>query len=189
MAADPAEDPSGLWAGASTFPDLLSLTQRFLRGEPIGFPGWATSETDDESDDMQPTLLAANEAGLLSVASQPGAAFGPGHDDLTWGGRAFVGGFAEPASAAVIQERAKQAGLWAKDGDKDGPFVIPAGLRDGTPYLLLGADAKAHELELFEDRVGPGALAALESATFLWVIDPAWGRRERLSAAFDSAGF
>lgn len=181
MDLDPTAGP---WTSASSFADLLALTARFLQGEPIGFPGWATSETDDESDDMQPTLLAASAAGLVSVASQPGAPFGPGHDDLSWGGRAFVGGFALPPSAAAIRERAKSAGLWAKDGDRDGSFIIPAGLRDGTPYLLLGSDAKAHELELFRDRVGPGALAALESAVFLWVIDPVWGRRERLRAAF-----
>lgn len=179
-----AANPESLWARAAGFNDLLSLTARFLRGEPIGFPGWATAETDEESDDMAPTLLAANGAGLLSVASQPGAPFGPGHDDLTWGGRAFVGGFAQAAAAAAIQERAKRAGLWAKNGDQDGPFSIPAGLRDGQPYLVLSADAKASELELFRDHVGPAAHAELEAAPFLWVIDPVWGRKERLAAAF-----
>lgn len=179
----PAES-RGPWAGTSSFGELLALTARFLGGEPIGFPGWATAESDEESDDMQPTLLAANRAGLLSVASQPGEPFGPGHDGLTWGGRAFIGGFAQAGQAANIQAQAERAGLWAKDGDKEGPFDIPAGLRDGIPYLLLGSDAKSHELELFRDRVGPEALAAVEAATFLWVIDPVWGRRERLCAAF-----
>lgn len=172
------------WERASGLADLLALTARFVRGEPIGFPGWATLETDEESDAMQPTLLAAVEAGLLTVASQPGAPFGPGHDDLTWGGRAFVGGFAEPESAAAIQGRAAAAGLWAKDGDESGPFAIPAGLRDGMPYLVLGSDAKDHELGLFRDRISPLALAALQSAKFLWVIDPVWGRRGRLRSAF-----
>ena len=39
-------------------------------------------------------LRGALGAGLMTVASQPGGPFGPGHDGLTWGGRAFVGGFA-----------------------------------------------------------------------------------------------
>ena len=176
--------PGGPWASASSFAELLALTERFLRGEAIGFPGWASAETDEESDDMQETLIAANGAGLLSVASQPGAPFGPGHDGLTWGGRAFIGGFAGPASASAIEARADAADLWVKDGEREGPFSIPAGLRDGTPYLLLGSDAKGQELELFEDRVTDAALAALAEARFLWVIDPAWGRRERLRAAF-----
>ncbi len=133
---------------------------------------------------MLPTLLAAGSAGMISVASQPGAPFGPGHDGLTWGGRAFIGGFVEPANAAAIQQRAERAGAWAKDGEEAGPFAIPAGLRDGKPYLVLGSDAKEQELELFQDQVGPGALAALEAARFLWVIDPVWGRRGRLKRAF-----
>ncbi len=172
------------WQIAKSFADLVALTNRFLRGEPVGFPGWAVPETDDESDDLAPTLLAANAAGLLSVASQPGAPFGPGHDGWSWGGRAFIGGFAMPDGAAKLRARAEAAGLWALPAAGQEAREVPAGLRDGTPYLVLGTDARSQELEIFRDEIGPGAFAELERAEFLWVIDPAWGRRERLRAAF-----
>lgn len=187
MGRDLEDDSSALaadWAKAQSFADLLGLTARFLAGEPIGFPGWAVSETDEESDSFTPTLLAANAAGLLSVASQPGAPFGPGHDGWTWGGRAFIGGFARADDAAVIQLRGAKAGLWVRDLSIGEGHGITAGLRDGTPYLILGHDAPGQELEIFQDEIGPAALVELKQTHFLWVVDPVWGRRERLRAAF-----
>ncbi|QDV07762.1 hypothetical protein Poly30_32940 [Planctomycetes bacterium Poly30] len=184
MASNDLRERAGPWKRAASFAELLTLTARFLRGEPIGFPGWAVEETDEESDGLLPVLLAANGAGMLSVASQPGAPFGPGHDGWSWGGRAFVGGFARSEDARSIRDRAEAAGLWARDGASDGPFEIPAGLRDGSPYLVLGSDARDEELSLFDGEVGAGALAELRETSFLWVIDPVWGRRERLRAAF-----
>ncbi|MFT5732968.1 MAG: hypothetical protein ACJA2W_000707 [Planctomycetota bacterium] len=172
------------WKRARNFEELLVLTARFLGGEPIGFPGWAVDQTDDESDEFLPVLLAANRAGLLSVASQPGEPFGPGHDGWSWGGRAFIGGFAHATVADGLRTRAASSGLWVRSADHDGPFEISAGLRDGLPYLILGSEAGQAELELFEGEVSPGARAELATLSFLWVIDPVWGRRDRLLAAF-----
>ncbi|MEL6712311.1 MAG: hypothetical protein AAFP86_00975 [Planctomycetota bacterium] len=179
------------WSEARSFADLLALGRRFLTGEIETFPGWRAAELDDESDALLPPLLALNAAGLLSVASQPGAPFAPGHDGRSWGGRAFIGGFAEPAEARAIAADARAGGLLALEappGGSDG-FEVPAGLRDGMPYLVLGADAREAEIEIFEEEASPAAAEALRAAAFLWLVDPAWGRRERFLRALGGVSF
>lgn len=194
MAAAPGPLPRDAWRSASSFADLVGLARRFLAGEPIGFPGWMAAETDEETDALLPALQAACECGFLPVASQPGAPFGPGHDGLSWVGRAFIGGFQATHHVDGLAKRADEAGLWllgshgcgghdSHDAERD-RAPLPAGLRDGTPYLLLGADAGDAELEIFREAVSPQAVEDLAETTFLWIVDPVWGRRDRIRDAF-----
>ncbi|MEE2940461.1 MAG: hypothetical protein VX460_08755 [Planctomycetota bacterium] len=180
------------WRSAGSFDDLLGLTADFLEGRRGFFPGWGGGSMDEESDPLLPALRGALRAGLMTVASQPGAPFGPGHDGLTWGGRAFVGGFAlEDAGLRRLTADARRAGLLvlvedSADGAEPAPLV--AGLRDGVPYLLLGPGARSQELEIFEEHIAPSLQAALAGRPFLWIVDPAWGRRDRLSGALAGPG-
>lgn len=180
------------WRAAGSLDDLLGLTADFLEGRRGFFPGWGGASTDEESDSLLPALRGALDHGLMTVASQPGAPFGPGHDGLTWGGRAFVGGFAlDDAGPRRLADAALGAGLrvlaeepaavadWA-------PFV--AGLRDGVPYLVLGPGARSQELEIFEEHLSPALSAELASRPLLWIVDPAWGRRDRLSGVLAGPG-
>lgn len=180
------------WRAAGSLDDLLGLTTDFLEGRRGFFPGWGGGSTDEESDSLLPALRGALDHGLMTVASQPGAPFGPGHDGLTWGGRAFVGGFAlEDTGLSRLADAALRAGLLvlaeesAADADR-APFV--AGLRDGVPYLVLGPGARSQELEIFEDHLAPALYAELASRPFLWIVDPAWGRRDRLSGVLAGPG-
>lgn len=172
------------WRAAGSLDDLLGLTADFLEGRRGFFPGWGGASTDEESDSLLPALRGALGAGLMTVASQPGSPFGPGHDGLTWGGRAFVGGFVlEDIGARRLADAARGSGLLvlveepAADADW-APFA--AGLRDGTPYLVLGPGARSQELEIFEEHLAPSLQETLARRPFLWVVDPAWGRRDRL---------
>ena len=107
-------EPNDPWTEAESFEELLALTARFLAGDPIGFPGWAVDETDEESDELLTVLMAANRAGLLSVASQPGAPFGPGHDGWSWGGR-WTGGPTRPRpSPASPRSAASRSWRWRR---------------------------------------------------------------------------
>ena len=177
------------WSSAASLEDLLRLTRRFLTGAIDRFPGWGAGDLDEETDDLRDGLLQAVGAGLLPVASQPGEPFAPGHDDLDWGRRAFVGGFVAPERAAAIAAAATRWGLEALlQGPGLPPSVrsVPVGLRDGLPFLVLGSDAREQELEIFAEGAGPRAEAALAGCVFLWLFDPVWGRREALPAALVS---
>lgn len=179
------------WKDARTFGDLLGLGRRFLSADLDVFPGWGSGTLDDESDDFEDVLLAANAGELLSVASQPGRPFGPGHDGLTWGGRAFVGGFCSVEARQALAARAEAEGLWLLAESPRDPagdpaehaFQTPVGLRAGTPYLVLGSGARKLELEIFQEHLGAQALAELESLPFVWLLDPSWGRRDALRRA------
>ncbi|MEM6674944.1 MAG: hypothetical protein AAF726_18995 [Planctomycetota bacterium] len=177
--------PSGpTWANATSFEDLLALGRRFLLGEIERFPGWGGRGLDDESEPLLEALLGVNARGMLTVASQPGLPFEPGHDGREWAGRAFIGGFASERAAAELAAASTPAGLMVlvEDGTDDGPALdLPVGLRDGTPYLVLSSGARAKELEIFRDEASPGTERVLAPLPFLWVVDPVWGRRDRLT--------
>lgn len=177
------------WAEATTYAELLALARRFLAGELDRFPGWGAGDLDEESDALRPALLHATAAGILPVASQPGEPFAPGHDGHAWGRRAFVGGFVDPQRCDAVVGAITDRGLVALvQGPRVPPTArsVPVGLRDGTPFLVLGPDARAHELEIFGEAVGPGAAAALEACPFMWLVDPQWGRRAALPRALES---
>lgn len=189
MSARPGAAAPADWADAATFRELLELARRFLSGELPRFPGWGAAELDDESDDLRPALLRAAAAGLLPVASQPGEPFAPGHDGHDWGRRAFVGGFVAPEALQGFRDAARAHGLdllAAAPGEPAPPRWVPAGLRDGVPFLVLGPEARAQELEIFEEAAGPAARRALEPCPFLWLLDPLWGRRDALPAALEA---
>lgn len=183
-----ANSAAGEWRTARSFDDLLELGRRFVRGELEEFPGWGSSTLDEESDALEDALLGAHAMGVLTVASQPGRPFGPGFDGEIWGGRAFVCGFAAPKTLASLRERAVALGMWCLvnegDAESEGAVEIVAGLRGGVPYLVLSPEARAAELEIFRDALDDSAFTSLQTCGYLAVVDPAWGRRERLDHLF-----
>lgn len=180
-------DPADEWRAAATFADLCALGERFVRGELRLFPGWGAPDLDEESDALGPTLARSMRGGLFTTASQPGRPFAPGHDGRAWGQRAFVCGFAHTGAVALLAEAARARGLWLLCPGP-GAEATPVGLADGRPYLFAGHAARDEELELFAGEVGERALQELEAQTFVWCVDPVWGRRaaliEALAAAF-----
>lgn len=176
------------WQDARTFDDLLGLARAFFAGTVRSFPGWGSGDLDDESDDLEGALLAANGAGILTVASQPGRPFAPAHDDRDWTGRAFVGGFLREDTLDRLTSIAAAEGLLVLVERPGGPpredeaptFSVPAGLRDGLPYLVLSSGGRAAELEIFLEEAGVDAHQTLTGLPFAWVIDPVWGRRDAL---------
>ncbi|MEM6570552.1 MAG: hypothetical protein AAF957_19225 [Planctomycetota bacterium] len=180
----PTSDP---WRDAASFDELVRLGRDFLRGQLDRFPGWGAGDLDDESDALEDVLVAITGLGMLTVASQPGRPFSPGHDGRDWAGRAFVGGFASADGEAQVRERAVAEGLVVlaePAGGDGGRFSVPAGLRDGLPYLVLETGGREAELEIFLKEVGPDAHRELSALPFLWIVDPVWGRRDALHRAF-----
>ena len=177
------------WQTAHSFPDLCALGLRFLRGEPVGFPGWLPGELDEESFEYRATLERCAQRGLLTLASQEA------HEERAMDGtpeerRAFVFGFAPASLALHLQQVALAAGLWSRHyaAGARGGQAWAVGRRGLDDFLLVGDAQGPAELELFEAAIGPGpALNDLARQRYLVLVDPIWGRPGRLWACLDRA--
>ena len=182
MAHDPRDAARERWRTARTFAQLCTLGADFVSGESPVFPGWMADAVDAETDPYVPLLVAANRAGFLTCASQPGLGPVPDHDGLAKRQRAFVCGFAERPLAARLEGLHGQGGLWVagyETREGDGPRLA-LGLRGATPYLHGGYGAGPEELPLFDDALDRRALDALARTRWVWLIDLAWGRDDVL---------
>ncbi len=178
------------WRAARTFDHLCELGARFIEGAPVGFPGWLPGELDDESDSQVALLARAQRAGFLTLASQPGLPPEPGADGRIERRRAFVFGFATPDLAACLERAAKAAGLLIThfSARESGGEPWPVAQRGSDTFLAVGDAQGPAELALFEDALGPGpALEALAATRYLVLVDPTWGRDDRLWPAIAQA--
>jgi hypothetical protein len=177
-----ALEAEAAWRRARTFAELCALGARFIEGELPLFPGWLATDIDEETDPLVRYLGAFNRAGFLTLASQPGRPFAPGHDDRVCAQRAFVTGFATEIAARGLEQLALATDLYVAvyAVDERGGYRVPVGTRGGVPYIWSGYAAGAEELELFEEHVSGEGLAALSQARYVSVIDLAWGRRRHL---------
>lgn len=175
---DRSQQSDSEWGRAETFRDLCELGARFLEGDLDSFPGWGAADVDEETDDDFADLLAdCCRAGFLTVASQPGAADAPGHDGQVERRRAFVTGFAD---AGRVEALGALPGL-TLTVDHCPELVL--GLRGEEPFLVLGPDPRASELELFEDHLSAAGMASLARQSWVVLHDPEWGRTDRLVPA------
>lgn len=173
------------WRAAAGFEELCELGALFVEGRLQFFPGWGACELDRESAAIAPLLAAVNRAGLLTLASQRGSPEAPGADGRPERRRAFVLGFARVPTVERLEELARR-GLEVLRGTGQGR-VLPLGLRAGEPFLVADPGARPTELAIFAEHLAPAALAELSAAELVWVVDPEWGRDERLWPALAEA--
>ena len=176
------------WREAQSFEELCELGRRFVAGELGYFPGWGASTLDVESDAIAIQLIALNQSGFLTVASQPGRRAGLERSGVRIMQRAFVCGFARPARARALVRAARSAELVAlrQSTNADGGEPIAVTLQDGEPRVFTGHGARAAELDLFRASLHPRALAELDRCDYLSVHDPRWGRQRTLWRALNS---
>ena len=164
------------WRAATRYEELCSLAAAFLTGGIDHFPGWGAGDTDEETDEVEGLLTSCCLGGFLTVASQRGQPERPGADGRPERRRAFVTGFMDPGAAAALSG-VREAGLrLVHDLEED----LPLGLRGEDVFLALGPGAREAELELFAHDLGPQGLSALQGARWACVLDPTWGRDDRL---------
>ncbi|MEZ6019156.1 MAG: hypothetical protein R3F17_03385 [Planctomycetota bacterium] len=170
------------WSTARTFEDLCHCAAAFLRGELAEFPGWMADETDVETDRLLPALEAACALGFLPLASQPGGCPETSHDGLPWRQRAFLIGFAGPALTERLRGEAALAGLWFRDfaATESGGEELCVAEQGPRRYLWVGQASGPVELEIFQDEIPPAAFAELTAGRYLVLVDPDWGRDDRL---------
>lgn len=176
MLDEPGAEAARAWREARDFSQLCELGARFLEGELPCFPGWGAPEVDQETDALVPLLAAANRAGFLTLASQRGAPASPGADGRTERRRAFVCGFAAEGTAQTLEQLSADGELEVAREGRD----LTLGLRGQEPFLVVGADAAARELEIFAEYIHADALSALRNARYVCLADGTWGRDDRL---------
>ena len=164
------------WLAASSYPELCALGAAFLAGDLGHFPGWGAPETDEETDGVENLLVACCQGGFLTVASQRGEAARPGEDGRPEERRAFVTGFVDDQALQLVTGLEGSDLLLARNLDRD----LPLGRRGEDLFLALGPDARASELQLFAQDLGPRGMAALECTHWVCLVDLIWGRDDHL---------
>lgn len=169
------------WRTARSIPDLGRLMALWLEGELPHWPGYGAEFGHEEAGvgHLVGPLAAVNRNGFLTTQSQP-AADGRGADGAHWRQRAFVSATVRARSPLLARLPAlEHEGLVVVVGRPPRPVALTD--RDGTPTLEIGPwrpgrDHLAHEWA----GTGRRALRELRRGTAVHVVDPVWGRDDRL---------
>lgn len=177
------------WKAAHTFTDLCQLMALWAEGEIKTWPGH-DGEPDPETADLIPTLAACNRAGYLTTQSQPGV-IGPGFDGLLWEQRAAVEGLiTDEQLLARLRSAAEAAGLTVivhGGGRSVGPKKGVTGTRrDGRDYTAgFGMKLARRHLSCQWPVISRDAFREVSDAWQLTIVDPVWGRDDRLWKVLD----
>lgn len=171
------------WKAARTFTDLCQLMAQWAEGHIRTWPGHDGSP-DPETTHLTATLAACNRAGYLTTQSQPGLA-GPGFDGLLWEQRAAVEGhIADPHLLARLRDAANAADLMVivhgkreATGPEEGVTVTRRGGRD---YTGCGMRLDRRTLSAQWPGIRRDAYREIRAAWQVTIIDPDWGRDDRL---------
>lgn len=173
------------WKKAQSVADLGHLMADWLEGRIRTSPSCVNDGSlDDETRHLVPILAPVNRAGYVTTDSQPGDPESRGRDGHMYRQRAAVSGWvADKRLLNRISASAKQAGIEiiahrADSGWRDGMDVTRV---DGEPYTWFGRTMARREQIAYEwDGVGGRAVRELRRSTYLTLIDPVWGRDDRL---------
>ena len=177
-----------LWESATTLPELGELTAQWLEGRIASQPDYAPGYgPDPETEDLIPVLTAANRAGYVTIGSQPGEDC-TGYDGAHWRQRAAVEGFADDRTlerlwAWMATAAPEVTVTWSKPT----AWSVSVTEREGRRYTGFGTVMSAAQIEDAYAECSPPAIAALQEAWQVTIVDPEWGRNDRLWLAL--AGF
>lgn len=178
------------WAGARSLAELGELMARWLEGELSVWPGYAVAGPDEETADLIPLLARANRAGFLTDASQPGCDE-PGFDGGRWEQRAAVSGLVGDeellfALARVAETHRLTILVRTTDeaGQKPG---VTATKVDGEPFTAFGLGLSRRDLRHIWQGVSRPAIDEITGAVQVTLVDPVYGRNDRLWLALDEA--
>jgi len=167
------------WKTAATLADLGDLMALWLEGEIASWPGYAPGYgPDEETRELIPTLAAANRAGYVTVASQPGVDPEVGFDGLIWQQKAAVEGFVRDRNLLRdLVDAAYEAGLDVEVADTldTGERGIIVTLRGGEPHTGFGGYLNGAELRGMWPGIGSGALDDLFGSARITLAAPEYG--------------
>lgn len=175
------------WKSARNLPDLGELTARWLERRIKSHPTWPPGDGPDaETGEIAPELARLNRAGFVTSGSQPaGDARVRG---VHWQKRAAVEGWADLFLAEKIFAAAGRADLIVIVQDyADLPETLINVSRavwvttlDGEGYTRFGTQPSRADIAMEYSGCRQEAIEALCRAFRVCVIDPEWGRRDRL---------
>ncbi|MGI9175411.1 MAG: DUF6919 domain-containing protein [Rhodothermales bacterium] len=163
------------WSAARSFQDLCGLIASFIEGNLPYMPGYSGSEVDEETNSIAPYLAVLNRSGFLTIRSQPG------QNEPDWKQRAFVDGYALEPVARYLSTLTLSTDLLvvtAPPGVEVG-YRLPVILRDFQPHGWAGSTS-FDELSVFAEDCSTSALAELQQAWSVSVVDLAWGRERHI---------
>ncbi|MCX5253598.1 hypothetical protein OOK27_05345 [Streptomyces canus] len=170
--------------------DLGELMAGWLEGDLTVWPGYAVSGPDDETAGLIPVLARVNRAGFVTDQSQPGCD-GPGHDGARWEQRAAVSGLVADQGLMLALARVAEAHRLTilVRGVDDQTWIdgVTATRVGGEDYTSFGARLTHRDLRHIWRGVSGTALDAIAEALQVTLIDPEYGRNDRLWTALDEA--
>ena len=172
----PTGDYDLTWATASNFEQLCELTARWLEGVLDHNPSYGGGPPDPETGPLAPVLAAVNRAGFLTDFSQPGI---PGGDDGRQQ-RAAVCGFCSGETTDRLSDALGPTDLVLLAEINDSGVRIPVTLDKGEGCTWVGgAPAMSYVADCYPG-VPRESIAALASCWYVTILDPVWGRDDRL---------
>lgn len=171
------------WGAARTLAGLGELTALWLEGGIASQPGYAPNcGPAEETHALVQVLAAANRAGFVTDASQPGDCW------QNWDQRAAVEGFAAPGAAGRLREAAGASGLLVRvqaasrwrNGYGQAVAVTRCSGRDVTRFGVQLSRRQIRDGHLGYGVCHPDAVRALRAAFRVTLIDPEWGRNDLL---------
>ncbi|MFD4596759.1 DUF6919 domain-containing protein [Streptomyces sp. NPDC058464] len=177
------------WAQAETLADLGQLMAAWLEGD-MAWRAGAWPDLDPETNELVPVLARVNRAGFLTDDSQP-ASDETGADGRHWWQRAAVSGF-------VTDEQMLDALTRVADSYQLTILIREAGARfpgprvtvtrvDGEPYTRFGGHLTPEDLRHIWQGLSEPAVAELVDAWQVTLVDPQFGRNDRLWTALNAA--
>ncbi|MGW5042147.1 DUF6919 domain-containing protein [Streptomyces parvulus] len=167
------------WKTAADVADLGDLMALWLEGEIDSWPGYEPGYgPDEETRQLIPTLAAANRAGYVTVASQPGVDPEIGFDGLIWQQKAAVEGFVRDRyllQGLVDAAYAAGVDIEVADALDTGERGIVVTLRGGEPHTGFGGYLNGAELRGMWPGIGSGALDDVFLAVRVTLAAPEYG--------------
>lgn len=178
------------WQTARTLEDLGALGARWLEGDLDCQPGYDWGGPDEETLPLVPLLALLNRSGFYTTCSQPGFS-GDDDDGVPWEQRAYCEGFASAELTGRIQAAARRERLCVSACDPAKlprwrvrySTEIPVTRRAGVTVTSCGHQIPRRYIaspHLGWGICHPDAVAALAAAWQVIIVDPAWGRTDRL---------
>lgn len=152
----------------------------WLEGHVASWPGYQPNwGPDEETHELIPTLAAANRAGYVTIASQPGFDPVKGFDGLIWQQKAAVEGFVRNYDLLrALVDAAEKAGLEYEVADTldTGERGIVVTLRGGEPHTGFGGYIDDANLRhTVWPGIGSGALDDVFRAVRVTLAAPEYG--------------
>ncbi|WP_162799197.1 hypothetical protein [Nocardioides sp. 616] len=178
---EPTPQDLAIWGRISTHAEFGEATADWLTRKHPYYPTYLSPGPAAESADLIEGLATINRLGFVTDSSQPGVPV----DDAGSGQRAYVTGYCDEATAETIASALRFSDLivlhFSPDSLGDGSIVVSTD--EGEEFTWVGRRDSISAAEGYRERAGDSLADLILASWELHIIDPAWGRNDRLIPA------